>query len=342
MKRNRVLIVVLLLLALSSCGGSNSNNIINYITAESYLKSEAFVGTVLIRKNNQYILKKGFGYSNSDLELLNNVDSRFRIGSLTKSFTALAIVQLKNNNTISSYDDPIGNYVSDYPKGGQISIRHLLTHRSGIPDYTDRADENRIYSPPELLDIFKSASLEFTPGTQFSYSNSNYVLLGYLIEELTGLDYITYLQLNIINPLALANTKYSESILESSEYATGYIDSSQTQTSSYYDMSIPYSAGGLSSDLTDLEVWADSFENKSLITEQNYQDIFSSDQYGFGWGITKINESVAYVHGGEVSGFSSMITILPERKGLIILLSNIEGQGTKLQELVNTITINEF
>lgn len=344
MPRFKLLLVFPVIIALSSCGGSNGSNRNDtaYSSAKAYVESEGFIGTILVKKNNSYLLREAYGYADQSTLQPNDIDTRYRIGSLTKAFTALAIVQLKNENVIVSYDGPIANYLPAYPDKDEITIRHVLNHRSGIPEYLASVDPRQSYTPSEQVDLFKNLDLYFGPGQAFNYSNSNYVLLGYLIEVLTGTDYASYLDVNILSVLGMVNTEYGESIIEGAHYAKGYADFSQQQSASYLDMSIPYSAGALSSNINDLEIWAESFLNSSLLSEQDIRDIFSEGEYGFGWIIKQLDGKLVYTHSGGISGFSSIIAIFPQEEAFIVALSNVEGEHEKLNRIVSTIAKNEL
>lgn len=341
MRLFQLFILLSTLLGLISCGGGGVAPQ-TYTTAEAYAEAEGFVGTILVKKNDDYIIRKGFGFSDKNQQLTNTIDTRYRIGSLTKAFTALAIVQLKKANVIASFDDPISNYITNYLRGDDISIRQVLTHRSGIPEHVSSVNPNNIYTPLELVNLFKSRTLEFEPGQKFNYSNSNYVLLGYLIEILSGVEYKNYLQTNIFSALGMVNTKYSESIISGALFAKGYQDDLQTQSANFIDMSIPYSAGAISSSVIDMEIWAESFNANTLVSEQDNLEIFSEGDYGFGWIVTKIAGKLVYTHLGGINGFSSIIAIFPEDNGLIIALSNVEGENAKLERIATAIAENEL
>lgn len=344
MRYFQLLLLFITTLALTSCGGRDkpSSATQNYTTAKAYIELEGFVGTMLAKKNDDYIIQKGYGFSDKEQSLLNDIDTRYRIGSLTKAFTALAIVQLKNANVIDSFDDPISKYISGYPRGNEISIRNILTHQSGIPDYLLSVNVKSTYTPAELVKLFKNKTLEFEPGQNYSYSNSNYTLLGYLIEILSGQDYESYLQQNILGSLGMVNTEYGKSTISMASYAEGYQDILQTQKADFLDMSIPYSAGALSSNIVDMEIWAESFAKRTLVSEQDNLEIFSKGDYGFGWVVTEIAGKLAYIHTGGISGFKSIIAIFPNDNGLIIALNNTEEEITKLLRIVTTIAQNEL
>ena len=313
-----------------------------YNSANKYIKSENFIGSILVKKGDSYILNKAFGFSDKKQHYKNTIDTKYRIASLTKAFTALAIVQLKEKNLIHSYDDLIADYITDYPNGKKITIRHLLTHRTGIPDYPSKANYSHIYTPSKLIGLFKNLSLEFTPGEKFRYSNSNYALLGYLIEKVSGVSYRRYMEDNVWSVLGMHNTEYGKNTIKGKNYAKGYKTLSQDNPLNYINMSIPYSAGGLVSNVSDMGIWAESFIHKTLISEEDYQEIFRKGEYGFGWSIFKIAGKKAYTHSGGIDGFTSMIVIFPENNSFIIILSNVEGEGGKLARIIATLAEKEL
>jgi CubicO group peptidase (beta-lactamase class C family) len=166
--------------------------------------------------------------------------------------------------------------------------------------------------------------------------------LGYLIETLSGHGYENYLQINVLSPLGMINTEYGSSIIEGTGYAMGYTNTSQEQKADFHDMSIPYSAGALSSNIGDLEIWAESFAAGTLVSDQENQEIFMEGDHEFGWFVGEFAGKTAYSYYGGINGFSSFIAIFPEEKGLIIALSNVEGEQPKLNSIVTTITKNEL
>ena len=254
---NKILSSILALfffLGLAACNDSNSSSN-NGAAAEEYLEAQNFSGTVLIKENGVDVLRKGFGYSDKANQQQNIVSTHFRIGSLSKAFTALCIVQLQNEDLLG-YDDLLSSYMPDYPEGDKITIRHLLSHQSGLDDYLKHVDEEESYTPQELLLLIKDRPLLFEPGNGFFYSNTNYVLLGCIIESISGYDYASYVEIMVAKPLGMFNTEYGSNIITGQKYAKGYVNSSQNELANYHDLSIPYAAGALSSNLDDMEIWA--------------------------------------------------------------------------------------
>lgn len=313
-----------------------------YTNAEAYLQAENFVGSVLISRAGVDVLRTGFGYADAANQLPNGIDTRYRIGSITKPFTALAIAQLQEVGLIDSYDDPIGRYLPGYPRGNVLTIRHLLTHRSGIPDYLGSVDQSSYYTPAELVGLFKNRELSFSPGERFSYSNSNYVLLGVLIEAVSGLSYAEYLQVNVFGPLGMTGSGYGGSRITAIDEARGYRNAAQHVTAKDLDMSIPFAAGALVSTVGDLEIWGQTYLDQTLLSSETYGALFIEGGYGLGWANSRFGGKAANWHDGAINGFSTMIALFPEQSAMVILLSNVEGEGDKLRRIVAAIAENEL
>ena len=336
-------------LVLYGCGGgsgsSSSSNPPPDIPndPETIVRNAGFNGVITFKQDDSDMLTKAFGSADSANNISNTIATKFRIGSLTKAFTGLAIVKLKQANLIQSYDDTLDSYISDYPRGNEITIRHLLNHLSGIPEYTPLVSPDRPYTPLEMVNLIKNRPLEFSPGEQFSYSNSNYILLGYLIELLSGTSYYDYLNTQVLSVLGMVNTEVSQSLITADNYAKGY--RVLGEPAQYIDMSIPYAAGALSSNIGDMENWAKVFvdaADNSVLTAMDKDHIFSATDYSFGWGITDIEGHHAYIHTGGVPGFTSIIAIFPDNNSYMIALSNIEGKSQQLNNIVTSLVKAQF
>lgn len=356
-KQMRLSILGLFLVAMCACSDDNTiqpDSSSEYVSAEKYLEDIGFNGSVLIRKGNTDLLRKGFGMADKANNIQNDPSLVYRIGSVTKSFTSAALVNLMRDGLIENFDQPISDFDEDFPMGNQITIRHLLTHHSGIPDYVGGVEEyveqnNYFIETDEIFEIIVQAvddeGLAFTPGEYFSYSNSNYLILGLLIEELTGRSYQEYLQEKIYEPLGLSNTgKGPDEIFDVSR-AKGYNKGVEANP---YQMNIAYSAGELESTIEDLEKWGDAMLG-DYFTTQEKQEVFAEPYeedgvltVGAGWFTVKTDQQLVYHHGGDIAGFTSFLLIHPESNGLIILLSNEEGKGEQRNEIMETILHYEF
>lgn len=232
-----------------------------------------FNGSALVAEHGKVIFQQGFGQANMEWNIPNQPDTKFRLGSISKQFTALLIVKLAEEGKIK-LDVPITTYLQDYPKenGDKITIHNLLTHTSGIPNYTNAPNffkdkARNPYTPEQFVKTFSSLPLEFTPGEKFNYSNSGYFLLGYIIEKITGKTYEQYLQEVIFTPLKMVNSGYDHSDVILKNRAAGYERKGKLITNAaYLDMSIPYAAGSLYSTVEDLYLWDQALYTNKLST----------------------------------------------------------------------------
>jgi CubicO group peptidase (beta-lactamase class C family) len=220
------------------------------------VKTGRFNGSILVAQKGEVMVKKGYGTANFEWQIPNSSETIFRLGSVTKQFCAACIMQLEEKGLLS-LNDQLQKYIPDYPQGNIITIHHLLTHTSGIPNFTNFPDyisTMMIPSPPEkTIDRFKNLPLEFQPGEKFAYSNSNYVLLGFILEKVSGQSFENYLQENILKPLHMEHTGYDhpEKILPNR--ASGYDASSEGLINTpYIDTSIPHAAGAMYSTVEDM------------------------------------------------------------------------------------------
>jgi CubicO group peptidase (beta-lactamase class C family) len=301
---------------------------------QKYFEYGQFNGSALIAERGQIILKKGYGFANFEWEIPNDPTTKFRLASITKQFTAMLIMQQVEKGTIG-LDDPIGKYISDYPKpaADKITVRRLLTHTSGLFNYTDLRDSRVDRTPrtvDEIIALFSTRPLEFEPGSKMKYSNSGYVLLGAMLEKVTGKPYERLLRDDILEPLGMKNTGYdhSETILK--KRAAGYGRRVTLENASYIDMSLPYSAGAMYSTVEDLYLWDQALYSDKLLSPASKKVYFAPflRNYAFGWDVRNsaigaTTDSVMVLsHQGGINGFNTIIARLPEQRHLIVLLNN--------------------
>ncbi len=314
-----------------------------------------FNGSILVADNGQVIYKKGFGMANMEWDIANQTDTKFRIASITKQFTAMLIMQLVAESKLELHK-PISTYLPDYPKKNaeRITIHHLLTHTSGTPMFDDflnyRDIERDRYKPEELLNIFAHADLKFTPGEKYAYSNEGYNILGVIIEKISNKSYQQALQDKIFTPLKMHNSGYDVNHIilkkRASGYTKGYVRN-QYFNVNYIDMSIPYSAGSIYSTVEDLFIWDQSLYTDILLPKKFRDLLFGKyipaprRHYGYGWfnGPMQIGtsnkEAEINIHGGGINGFRTLITRIPATKSTIIILSNLES--APVYEMTNSI-----
>ena len=304
-----------------------------------------FNGSALVAEQGKVVYKKGIGMANMEWDIENTTDTKHRLGSITKQFTAMLILQLAADGKLD-LQAPITDYLPDYPNGHdpQITTHHLLTHTSGIPNYTAFPgffkDQSRDpYTPDEFVKKFADEKLDFTPGEKFTYSNSGYFLLGVLIEKVSGKTYEAMLQENIFTPLNMNDSGYDHHGEIIKNRATGYEkQGNEFVNSNYIDMSIPYAAGSLYSTVEDLYLWDQAlYTNKMLSKEymvlyfKPYINAWGNSHYAYGWGVGKdvignTTDSIYTIsHGGGINGFNTNISRSPSDKTLIVLLNNTGG-----------------
>ncbi|WP_018622525.1 serine hydrolase [Spirosoma luteum] len=304
---------------------------------QQYVANKQFNGSVLVAEKGQVIFKKGYGMANMEWLIHNTPDTRFRLGSITKQFTAMLVMQLVEKGTLKLAGH-VTDYLPDYPKatGDKITIHHLLTHTSGIPNYTSfpgffQTKSRDPYKPDAFLKTFADMPLDFEPGSKFSYSNSGYFLLGVLIEKVTGKSYADVLNENILAPLQLKDTGYDLSGPLVSRRAAGYEKQGAGYVNApYLDMSIPYAAGSLYSTVEDLYKWDQALYTDKLVSASGKATMLTPflNHYAYGWGVgkTKVGnqkDSLQLIeHSGGINGFNTIISRVPMDKQLVVLLNN--------------------
>ncbi len=306
----------------------------------TYAEYGKFNGSVLIAEKGKVIYKKGFGLADMEWNIPNQPDTKYRLGSITKQFTSMLIMQLVEQGKLK-LDVPISTYLPDYPKknGAVITLHHLLTHSSGIPNITafpgfDKNISRNSYSPVQLVNLFADSTLQFKPGEKFSYSNSGYMLLGYIIEKVTGKTYEQILQENIFTPLKMSNTGYDHHETLLRNRANGYQKNGWHYVNAdFVDMSVPYAAGSLYSTVEDLSLWDQALYGNQLLRKENMEllftnHVFPNDDYAYGWGIGKMQlgntaEKIGTIgHEGGINGFNTVIIRIPSDKSFMVLLNN--------------------
>lgn len=296
-----------------------------------------FSGSILIALDEQILLSGGYRYANWELNVPNTSSTIFRLASLTKPFTALAIMMLQERGKID-VDDPICQYIVDCPAAWQsITIHHLLTHTSGIPDYSafpkalHEAALNR--SVPELIDTFRDQPLNFPPGTRFNYSNSGYVLLGAVIESVSEMRYENFMLNNIFWPLFMEDSGYDNASRIIKNRASGYtIDGRFLENSAFISPSNLFSAGGLYSTIEDLHRWHQALFTNQLVSQPTLDQIFSPQvaaekygaEYGYGWVVSESQGHRVFWHDGAIPGFTNYFAYYPDDRLDIIILSNLD------------------
>jgi CubicO group peptidase (beta-lactamase class C family) len=297
----------------------------------AYAKLYKFNGSVLVAKNGEILLNKGYGYRNAADKVANNEQTIFQLGSITKQFTSAVILKLQEEKKLS-VSDKLSKYFPDFPKGDSITIEQLLTHTSGIYNYTnDRSFmENEVTKPTNretIMAMFKNKPLDFSPGTNWSYSNSGYSLLGYIIEAVTKKPYEQAVRKYIFTPLRMTHSGFDFTHLKSKEKATGYfkLNDKEKVEAPIVDSTVSFSAGAIYSTTGDLYLWHKALQKNIILSGEQQEKAYTpvKNRYGYGWSIDTVEGKRRVSHGGGIHGFVTNISRVPADDICIVLLSNI-------------------
>lgn len=296
---------------------------------ESYDRNGYLNGSILIASNENILLNKGFGIANLEHNVPNMSTTKFRIGSLTKAFTAMGIFQLHKKQKLN-INDYVGEHLPDYPNGNRITIYHCLTNSAGIPNYTSFPDfwPSAMRLPStlnQLIGSFKKQELDFEPGSSFGYSNSGYTLLTAIIEKVSGMSYTDYIQKQICHPLGMYNTGCDDGIKVVPGLASGYSFWEEPIHPAYADLSFPLGAYGLYSTTEDLFIWDKALKSSEMLNKELMEKMFTPNlgSYACGWMVSEILGRKCVNHYGDISGFSSEFLRFVDNEVTIIFLSNI-------------------
>lgn len=321
------------------CLRTNINNYFNELSG-----NKAFSGAILTSIKGEKVINQAFGMANYELDVPNTPETKFRIGSVTKQFTAAAIMQLHEKGLLS-LSDTLDKYIPDYPKGNMVTIHNLLTHTSGIFNYTNDKDFSDIImrkklTVDSLIEEFKNIPYDFEPGTRYSYSNSGYILLGYILEKITGNTYAQYINDNIFTKFSLNNSGYDDHIKIIKNRANGYSLEGEEKILSnceFIDMSIPYAAGSLYSTVEDLYNWNNNLFEYKVVGEESVNQMISKHVdagggvfYGYGLLTAEIElegkSRKKIWHGGGINGFLTSNSLFPDDDIQIIMITNVVSE----------------
>jgi len=299
---------------------------------QAFAKEGRFMGSVLVARGNQVLLDKGYGSANLEWAIPNDPTTKFRLGSLTKQFTAAAILLLEERGKLK-IDDPVKVYLSDVPASwDKVTIYHLLTHTSGIPSFTGfpdyRTTEATASTPVQLVARFRDKPLEFMPGEKWAYSNSGYVLLGYLIEKVSGEEYAKFIQTNIFDLLGMKDSGYDSNTAIIPHRAAGYEPGPKGPiNTSFIHMSIPFAAGALYSTTENLLRWEQGLFGGKLLKAESLQKMTTPFFKNYAFGVTVETKSGEKViaHGGGIEGFSTYLAYYPDDALTVVVLANLTG-----------------
>jgi CubicO group peptidase (beta-lactamase class C family) len=291
--------------------------------------AKLFQGVVLVARDGQVLISKGYGFADAGRGIPNTTRTRFRLASLTKQFTAMAIMILQSRGKLD-VQDSVCTYIDDCPDAWRpIMIHNLLTHTSGLPNYTDFASydltQAQPTTPAELVARFRDLPLLFAPGTDYVYGNSDYVLLGLIIERASGQSYADFMHDAIFEPLRMRDTGVDHNAGTIVGAAIGY--RTVGEPAPFLDTSTLFSAGALYSTVEDMYRWDQALYTTKLVPKPLLNAMWTpfSHDYGYGWRISNVAGHRKIHHPGLMDGFANAIARYPDDNVTIIVLSNISG-----------------
>jgi CubicO group peptidase (beta-lactamase class C family) len=306
-------------------------------------REQEFSGAVLIATNGSVVFDRAYGVANREYDAANTTNTIFLLASVTKQFTAMGILRLQEQGKLN-VTNLISQYVEDCPAAWRgITLHHLLTHTSGITNFTEFKDHP---DPFEILPstaagtiaMFKNKPLDFEPGTKMHYSNSGYVLLTYIIEKVSGLPYDRFIAENIFRPLGMKHSGF----YRPSEILPGVASGYSRQDSRIMNCFPPptemlQGAGGLYSTVGDMFAWDEALTLHRLVRAQTQEKMFTpfKNDFGYGWFRGRVAGHMAFLHGGSVSGFGCRVARFPDERVYIVVLSNFDW--VKPDRIVNEL-----
>lgn len=298
----------------------------------SYVAADQFMGTVLVAEGDKVLLNKGYGYANLELKVPNTPDTRIRIGSITKHFTAVAILLLEQRGKLRT-SDPVKKYIPTVPAAWKgITIHHLVTHTSGIadtqnlPDFDPYSLAKPAEDPEKVVpEAVKRLPLLSKPGERYEYSNTNYTLLGYIIGKASGMPYEAFVTENLLKPLGMNDSGFDRWQTILPNRASGYAPTADGLRNAHFiDMTQAYAAGSLYSTAADMFRWQQGLYGGRLLTASMLKKMTTpeKDGYAYGVGVQEHRRGTVYTHSGGLDGFDTIIGYWPSRRISVVVLAN--------------------
>ena len=343
----RTIILALALLAVAGCGQIGLGATPEPTTKQkmdeflqAHLATGKFMGAVLVARGDEVLHQGGYGKANLELDVPNTPETVFRLGSLTKQFTAAAILQLQDQGRLN-VNDTLDKYLPDAPHAGEVTLSQLLSHSSGIPDPLELAegssgsDLRLAHTTDEMINRVVGQPLEFTPGSQYKYCNVCYMILGRVIEEVSGQSYADYLAQHIFQPAGMTATGIDEAGRLLPHRASGYSWNGDTYSNSeFVDLSNVGAAGVLYSTVGDMYNWDRALYSDNLLSAAAREAFFTprvsrgdGSSYAYGWAIRETPEHTLAQHSGGVNGFTTFAIRDPATELYVVVLSNVEDSG---------------
>ena len=299
---------------------------------EAQVQASKFMGAVLVARGEDVILSRGYGLANIEWQIANTPSTKFRLGSITKQFTAASILLLEERGKLK-ITDTIKTHLPDAPATWDgITIQHLLSHTAGVPNFTAAPDYRSTMTlsttPEQLIARFRDKPLDFAPGSKMSYSNSGYIVLGAIVEKASGVSYATFVEENLFKPAGMKDSGHDSNTAVIPRRAAGYVSGSAgIENASFLHMTIPFSAGALYSTTEDLLRWNLALFGGKLLSPPSLEKMITPglNNYALGVGVRTLNGRKVIQHNGGINGFNTFLSYYPESRITIAVLANLNG-----------------
>ena len=338
MKQVFIITCALLVTNLLTAQDSIATKLNELVTA--YAKLNKFNGSVLVVKQGNILLQKGYGIKNATAKLANDGDTKFQIASVTKQFTAAVILKLVELKKMA-LTDKLGKYYSGFAHGDSITIEHLLTHTSGLRNFTEEDTSIEKTSEQLMVPYLTTLKPDFAPGTSWHYSNSGYIMLGYIIQKASGMSYWAAVRKYIFTPLHMNNSGFDFANATGNK-AMGYdvLNDSIQRPSSVTDSTVPFGAGAIFSTVNDMYRWHKGLQQYKIAGKALMDKAYTpcgKNNYGYGWQIDSLYGRRVLSHSGAISGFGSNFARVPEDDICIVMLSNTSGATGDVMQITNKL-----
>lgn len=306
--------------------------------------AKAFSGYVHVTRGGKVLYSKAFGYADRASKRAATAETNFRIGSVTKQFTATAILLLEAEGKLA-LTDPIKKHIPEFPAAqGAVTVHQLLTHTGGVPSYTAMKEvmEKRAEpkTPQQLMELTWNKPLEFSPGTKWSYSNSGYIILGVLIEKLSGMPYAEFMKKRIFDPAGLTRTVAGDAE-GMTDRAEGYqVKNDQIVAANKIHMSVPYAAGNIRSTANDLVKWHEALKGTAILSEASKKKLYTPDKqdYAYGWAVKKKDGKTIIGHGGGIDGFlTDYVRVIEDDLVIVVWNNAMNASPSKVSIAARTV-----
>jgi len=304
--------------------------------AEAHAAQQGFSGAVLVARGDAVLLSRGFGLASHEWGVANAPDVKYLLASVSKQFTAAAVLRLVDQGRLQ-LDDPVHRHLPDTPAAWRaVTVRQLLAHTAGIPSHTEgeafERQKRQAHTPRELWESFRQRPLDFRPGSAFRYSNSGYVMLGLLVEQLSGLGWADFVERELLAPLGLRNTGVASGSRITPRLATGYVRARRSGPpallpAGFLHLSVPYAAGAMYGSTGDLLAWQRALYGGRVLSDAALREMTTPlrEDYALGLNVSRRAGRLQYGHSGGIDGFSTHLLYEPQAQLSVVVLSNVQG-----------------